>query len=193
MWYSKVWVPQNSYLSTVLEKTTRSVSNRKHLSFLFTPQFWFPFLLDFRGCHQGCSDLCCFWAKGVDEGGECFPRSQRKRVTGSGTWGPKYLFKPESEGQRRTPPGTSISSQACAAGVLSCCCFCFDSSPGLGQSPSVTHILALAWLWPFFIFNFFFFFFNEFPLVFPDTVRGWNKSVIVSKFPGPVQGQQPVV
>ena len=108
----------------------------------------------------------------------------------------EHYTRPESQRARRqrwTPPGTPylLTGQHGRRSGLLGLLFWFLSRPGtvaIGDS----HILALGWLWPLFHLKLFFFF-NEFPLVFPDTVHGWNSGVIVSKFPGPVQGQEPVV
>lgn len=108
----------------------------------------------------------------------------------------KHSAKPEKPGSRRqTPPcdqcllerqTTAISPGA--AGAL----FWFLSRPG---TVAMSDSLIGSWLTlvSFFLssYTFFSLLFNEFPLVFPDTVRGWNGGgVIVSKFPGPVQGQE---
>ena len=128
----------------------------------------------------------CLWSTilcpsgGMCEGVECRSYSScRKTVR-------KYYMRPQTLGearrQRRNISRNSFFSPPCPhrPAAVGCWCSCFDSSPGLGQSPSVTHtywLLADFGLFsssplPFFFFFFFFFFFNEFPLVFPDTVCG---------------------
>lgn len=119
-------------------------------------------------------------------------RSHRK--TGSSAWDPERSARSGRNTEHlQELPVTSSSSQACVTSVVDCWCFLFWflSRPGtVAICDSCT--LALRWLWPLFIFIFFFSS-NEFPLVFPDTVCKRNSGIIVSKFPGPVLGQKPVV
>lgn len=104
----------------------------------------------------------------IGEGGECFPRYNRKRIRKCY----KTLDYIQSSRQCRTPPGTPHIQHLLTGPhppVLGCWCFCFDSSPGPGQSPSVTHTYwLLTDFGPFSCSTFFLF--NEFPFVFPETV-----------------------
>lgn len=62
------------------------------------------------------------------------------KQSGSITWGPEHLTRPGVSAEYlQELPIASVSLEACVASMLGCWCFSFDSCPGLGQSPSVTH------------------------------------------------------
>lgn len=98
------------------------------------------------------------------EGGECFLLSHSKRVR------KHYMRSPNIWSNQRAGGSaghlqelliTRIPSQACADVRVGCCCFCFDSSPVLGQSPSVTHTYWLLADFGHFSSEMFFFFFLQ--------------------------------
>lgn len=83
--------------------------------------------------------IAAVWAEACLSG-ECFLMGPTGTQSGSITWGPKHVVKPRGSAEHlQELPTTSDSLHACPAAVVGCWCFSFDSSPGLGQSPSVTH------------------------------------------------------
>lgn len=140
----------------------------------------------------------CLWSLlllSVDEG-ECEEYfsfwSRRKTVR-------KHYMRPPTPHQARSqcwiPPGTP-HSQRLLTGLrglrvgLLMLLFWFLPRPGTVAIHD-SCILALRWLWPLFISAFFFFSMNF--LLFFQIQYMDESGVIVSKFPGPAQGQEPVV
>lgn len=109
--------------------------------------------------------------------GNVCPRSCRKRARKHDVK-PQTLESNQREGGRaghlQELPTTSTSSQAGVAVTVGSWCFCFESSPVPGQSPSVTHTNWLLADFGHFSSETFFFPFSEFPLVF-SRYSTWMK------------------
>lgn len=158
---------------------------------LFARRFRSLSSLVLRGCHRGCGHRCCLWAEAWPRVGNVFlyvPQGNSQEAPQHFTTRPEEAPPGTPHNQ---PPPTSSSPEACRLTTVTWWCFFllwFLSGSGTLAIKWLTHIgswLTLA--------SFHLKLFNEFPLVFPDTVHGWKSGVIVSKFPGPVQGQEPVV
>lgn len=137
-------------------------------------------------------------SRGMGEGGVCRSYSSRRKTVR------KYYMRPQTLGEaRRQRRNISRNSffhrhvltgrpQWAAGALVLIPLQCWDS-----RHQWLTHAgswLTLAFFHPkLFLFFFFSSSSMNFLLFFPDTVCGWNSGVIVSKFPGPVQGQEPVV
>lgn len=149
-------------------------------------------------CHRVCGQHFCVraeaWAR---VGSVVLIAPCRKTVR-------KYYMRPQTLGEaRRQRRNISRNSffhrhvltgrpQWAAGALVLIPLQCWDS-----RHQWLTHAgswLTLAFFHPkLFLFFFFSSSSMNFLLFFPDTVCGWNSGVIVSKFPGPVQGQEPVV